>query len=311
LNSTDLQYLLITAAKNEDVFIGRTLQSVVSQTVRPMRWLVVSDGSTDRTDEIVSRYAQEHDWIELIEMPERGRRDFEGKASSINAAYARARHLSYDIVGGLDADISFEKDYFEFLLSKFADDLQLGVAGTAFNEEGETYNYLFSSTNHVSGPCQLFRRECFEAIGGYVPIKDGGIDVIAVLTARLKGWRTRTFTEKVYHHHRRMGYAQQRKKLLADFAFGVKDYCLGFHPVWQIFRSLYQMTRRPYVMRGAALLIGYFWAMLNRYQRSIDGELLKFQRRDQLRRLRTFFRLTLNATGMISSRPANSSQLRN
>ena len=266
MNSTDLQYLLITAAKNEDVFIGRTLQSVVSQTVRPMRWLVVSDGSTDRTDEIVSRYAQEHDWIELIEMPERGRRDFEGKASSINAAYARARHLSYDIVGGLDADISFEKDYFEFLLSKFADDSQLGVAGTAFSEEAETYNYLFSSTNHVSG---------------------------------------------LYHHHRRMGYAQQRKKLLADFAFGVKDYCLGFHPVWQIFRSLYQMTRRPYVMRGAALLIGYFWAMLNRYQRSIDGELLKFQRRDQLRRLRTFFRLTLNATGIISSRPANSSQLRN
>lgn len=289
MNKPGLQYLLITPAKNEDAFIELTIQSVVNQSVRPARWLIVSDGSTDRTNEIVARYAREHDWIELLQMPERQSRDFGGKADCVNAGYAHTRHLNYDIIGSLDADISFGEDYFAFLLEKFADDPQLGIAGTPFSEGGDTYDYRFSSTEHVSGACQLFRRECFEAIGGYVPVKGGGIDVIAVLTARSKGWRTRTFTDRVSQHHRLMGSAQQRRKILADFALGQKDYRLGFHPVWQVFRSLYQMTRRPYVIGGAALLTGYFWAMLHRYQRSVSRELLEFQRRDQMRRLRKFF----------------------
>jgi glycosyltransferase involved in cell wall biosynthesis len=252
---------------------------------------VVSDGSTDGTNEIVARYARNHDWIELLQMPERHSRDFGGKADCVNAGYTHTKHLKCDIIGSLDADISFGEDYFAFLLEKFADDPQLGIAGTPFSEEGEMYDYRFSSTEHVSGACQLFRRECFEAIGGYVPVKGGGIDVIAVLTARSKGWRTRTFTERVSHHHRLMGSAQQRRKILADFALGQKDYRLGFHPVWQVFRSLYQMTRRPYIIGGAALFAGYFWAMLHRYQRSVSRELLEFQRRDQMRRLRKFFGL--------------------
>jgi len=284
-----LQYLLITPAKNEQAFIELTIRSVVSQTVRPLRWLVVSDGSTDRTNEIVAHYARQYDWIELLKMPQRQSRDFGGKAECVNAGYENARGLGWDIIGSLDADISFGDDYFEFLLEKFADDPQLGIAGTPFSEAGKTYDYRFSSTDHVSGACQLFRRECFEAIGGYVPLKGGGIDVIAVLTARLKGWRTRTFTEKVSHHHRLMGSAQQRTKILAAFALGQKDYRLGFHPVWQLFRSLYQMSRRPYVIGGAALFTGYCWAMLYRYQRSVDRELLEFQRQDQMRRLRKFF----------------------
>jgi poly-beta-1,6-N-acetyl-D-glucosamine synthase len=286
-----MQYLLITPAKNEAAFIELTIQSVVNQTVRPARWLIVNDGSTDRTNEIVTRYAREHDWIELLQMPERQSRDFGGKADCVNAGYTHTRHLNCGIVGSLDADISFEKDYFAFLLQKLANDPCLGVAGTPFSENGETYDYRFSSSDHVSGACQLFRRECFEAIGGYTPIKGGGIDVIAVMTARLKGWRTRTFTEKVCYHHRVMGSGQERRKMVADFSLGQKDYRLGFHPVWEVFRSLYQMTRRPYVIGGVALFTGYFWAMLNRYQRSVSRELLEFQRRDQMRRLRKFFGL--------------------
>jgi biofilm PGA synthesis N-glycosyltransferase PgaC len=291
MNSSGLRYLLITSAKNEDAFVELTIRSVVSQTIRPVRWLVVSDGSTDRTNEIVARYARDNDWIELLQMPQRQSRDFGGKADCVNAGYAHTKHLDYDIIGSLDADISFEKDYFEFLLEKFADQPKLGVAGTPFSENGETYDYRFSSTDHVSGACQLFRRECFEAIGGYVPVKGGGLDVIAVLTARSKGWRARTFTEKACQHHRPMGSANDEYRFSANFKLGQRAYRLGFHPLWQVCRSIYQMSRRPYITGGCALFLGYFWAMLRRTERPISRDLVDFQRCDQMQRLRKFLGL--------------------
>jgi poly-beta-1,6-N-acetyl-D-glucosamine synthase len=291
MSSSGLQYLLITPAKNEDAFIELTIQSVVSQTVRPVQWLIIDDGSIDRTGEIVARYAREYEWIKVLQMPKRLSRDFGGKAECVNAGYAHAKHLHYDIIGSLDADISFTEDYFAFLLQKFADNPELGVAGTPFSEEGDTYDYRFSSTDHVSGACQLFRRKCFESIGGYVPVKGGGLDVIAVLTARSRGWRTRTFTEKTCEHHRPMGSAKDRFKFLANFNLGQRAYRLGFHPLWQVCRSIYQMSRRPYITGGFALLLGYCWAMLRRLERPIGPDLVAFQRHDQMQRLRKFLGL--------------------
>lgn len=285
-----MNYLLITPARNEEDFLELTIRSVVSQSIRPKRWVIVSDGSTDRTDQIASQYAAEHDWIEFIRMPRREERDFAGKVGSFDAGYGRLKHLEHDIVGSLDADISFEPDYFEFLLQKFAEDPRLGIAGTPFEEGGETYDYRFSSLDHVSGACQLFRRECFEEIGGYVPLRGGGIDVVAVLTARMKGWRTRTFPEKTSRHHRPMGSANDRMKFAANFKLGQRAYRLGFHPVWQLFRSAYQMTRAPYVTGGVALSAGYFSSLLRREERPVSKELVEFQRRDQMRRLRRFLK---------------------
>jgi biofilm PGA synthesis N-glycosyltransferase PgaC len=295
-----LTYVLITPARNEEAFIELTIKSVVSQTVRPLKWIIVSDGSTDRTDEIVGSYAGRHDWIELVRMPERALRDFAGKVGCFNAGRDRVRELEYDIIGSLDADISFDQEYFKFLTGKFAEDPQLGLAGTPFSEGGETYDYRFSSTEHVSGACQMFRRICFEDIGGYVPVKGGGIDVIAVLSARMKGWRTRTFTEKTCVHHRPMGSAKHKKKLAANFKLGQRAYCLGWHPVWQVFRCVYQMSRRPYLTGGGALLCGYFWAMFRRVERPVSNELLEFQRRDQMRRLRTFLRERMGRSNGVS-----------
>jgi glycosyltransferase involved in cell wall biosynthesis len=291
MKTAGLQYLLITAARNEDAFIELTIQSVVKQTVRPVRWLIVSDGSTDRTDEIVARHAAQHNWIELYRMPERKTRDFGGKARCFNTGYGHIKHLPHDVIVSLDADITFDPGYFEFLLDKLDQDPQLSLVGTPFSEDGMTYDYRYSSADHVSGACQVFRRECFEAIGGYVESKGGGIDVIAVLTARMKGWRTRTFTEKTCEHHRPMGSANHRHKIMANFKLGQTGYRLGFHPVWQVFRSIYQMSRKPYVTAGVALFAGYFWAMARRVERPIGTELVAFQRRDQMRRLRKFLGL--------------------
>jgi biofilm PGA synthesis N-glycosyltransferase PgaC len=180
------RYVLITPARNEARFIAQEIESVVAQTVRPLRWVIVSDGSTDGTDEIVLRAAEQNPWIELVRMPERQERNFAGKVHAFNAGYARVQDLEWEFVGSLDADITFEPDYFAFLLAKAQEDQTLGLVGTPFQEtSGESYDYRFVNIEHVSGACQLFRRECFTAIGGYMAVKGGSIDHIAVITARM------------------------------------------------------------------------------------------------------------------------------
>jgi biofilm PGA synthesis N-glycosyltransferase PgaC len=282
-----LCYVLITPARNESTFIELTIKSVVAQTVRPLKWVIVSDGSTDDTDEIVMRYAAEHEWIELVRMPERKERHFAGKVHAFNAGYQKVKGVKHDVVGSLDADISFEAGYFEFLLKKFAENPRLGVGGTPFREGETAYDYRYTSEEHVSGACQLFRRECFESIGGYVPLKVGGIDLAAVLTARMKGWQTRSFTQKCCEHHRKMGTANHSNLMIA-FNGGYHDYLMGGHPVWQFFRSVYQMRRRPVVIGGCVLLTGYLWAAMTRAQKVVSEDLVKFRRSEQIQRLRKY-----------------------
>jgi poly-beta-1,6-N-acetyl-D-glucosamine synthase len=281
-------YVLVTPARNEAAYIELTIKSVISQTVRPIKWVIVSDGSTDGTDEIVSRYVGSNSWIELIRMPERSERHFAGKVLAFNAGFARMKELKFEAIGSVDADASFDEGYFSFLLQKLSEDISLGLVGTAFREtSGGAYDYRFVSIEHVTGICQLFRRQCFDDIGGYVPAKGGAIDRIANIAARMKGWKTRTFTEKMYFHHRRMSSAQQGV-LKARFKDGAKDYAVGSHPIWELFRTIYQMTKAPFIIGGLALLSGYIWSSVRNVQRPVSEEMARFHRREQMQRLREF-----------------------
>lgn len=285
LEVVQLSYVLITPARNEAEFIEETIKSVVKQTIRPKRWIIVSDGSSDGTDDIVKKYIGEYAWIEVVRMPERKERNFAGKVYAFNSGYERIRSLDYDIIGNLDADITFDDEYFSFLLRKFSENPRLGVGGTPFMEGAQQYDYRFSSIEHVSGACQLFRRECFETIGGYSPLERGGVDLAAVIKARMKGWQTRTFPEKVCHHHKKtqaVNHASPR----ALFRSGYHDYLMGSHPIWQIFRSAYQMTKKPYVVGGMLLLVGFYWAILTGTPQNVSKDLAEFRRREQMRRLR-------------------------
>jgi glycosyltransferase involved in cell wall biosynthesis len=283
-----LTYVIVTPARDEAAFIEHTIKSVVKQTVLPLRWVIVSDGSTDGTDDIVRRYARLHPWIDFVRMPERTERHFAGKVHAFNAGYERTKDLTYDIVASLDADISFDEDYFAFLLGKFVADERLGVGGTPFREGGVQYNYRFSRKEHVSGACQVFRRQCFESIGGYVPLKAGAIDLTAVVSARMKGWKTQTFTEKFCVHHREMGTAKHHLSI-AMFKSGYGDYLMGVHPVWQFFRSIYQTTRRPLLVGGIMLLAGYTWALLKQAPKPVSDDFVRFRRAEQMRWLRGYF----------------------
>jgi glycosyltransferase involved in cell wall biosynthesis len=287
-----MKYVLITPARNEGRFIAKTLDSVVAQTLLPERWVIVDDGSTDRTAEIVESYAKRHSWIELIQRPQRQDRSFAGKVHAFNAGLERVRSLEFEVIGNLDADVSFELDYLEFLTQRLSEDPTLGVAGTPFTEDGDydTTKDSFEGENHVAGGCQLFRRECFLEVGGYVPNRGGGVDWIAVTTARMKGWKTRSFPEKRFHHYRTLGTAG-RSSVAASFSYGEKDYYLGGSPIWEVFRVIYRMTKQP--IDGLALLSGYCWAAIQRMERPVSAELMRFHRGEQLKKLRAIFRTLL------------------
>jgi glycosyltransferase involved in cell wall biosynthesis len=286
-----MTYVLITPARNEEAYIEQTIQSVIAQTVLPVKWIIVSDGSTDRTDEIVIKYLADYKWIELLRMPEHRDRQFAAKVNCFNAGYARVKNLQYDVIGNLDADISFDEDYLEFLIGKFGQIPELGVAGTPFIEDAYcSTTDSFEGEKHVAGGCQLFRRKCFEDIGGYIPIKDG-IDWVAVTTARMKGWRTQSFREKYFNHHRKIGTGESNS-VKAIFKYGTKDYTLGGHPLWVMIKVVYRMIKKPYIIGSIILLSGYLWALF-RIDRPISQELVKFNKREQMQKLRLVLKSVL------------------
>ena len=283
-----LQYALITPAWNEDKHLHQVICSVTAQTVLPVCWVIVSDGSTDRTDEIVQTSMKQFPWIKLMRLERGPDRHFAGKAYAVNAGYASLADIAFDLIGNLDADMTLPPDFYEFLISRFEQIPKLGVAGTPFVENTGnpgSHSHARSNLEHVSGACQFFRKACFEQIGGYRPIKGGGIDWVAVTTARMLGWTTRTFIEKTCVHRRSMGTAD-RSPMKARFRHGQEDYFVGNHPLWEIGRSLFQMKHQPLVVGGLSLLSGYTCAWLSRKPNPIPTELRSFHRREQLARMR-------------------------
>ena len=283
-----MKYVLITPAHNEERFIGKTLESVTAQTLLPECWIIVDDGSTDSTGDIIERYANRYPWIQVIHRPLRTERNFGAKVYAFNAGLQQVQSLRFDVIGNLDADVSFDGDYLAFLMEKFANDPELGVAGTPFLENGyDSARDSFEGENHVAGGCQLFRRNCLEDVGGYIANPAGGIDWIAVTTARMKGWKTRSFPEKRFHHYRTLGTAG-RSNWAASFSYGEKDYYLGGSPLWELFRVVYRTTKQP--VEGMALLAGYSWAAARQTKRAITPDLMRFHRREQMNKLKTILR---------------------
>jgi glycosyltransferase involved in cell wall biosynthesis len=281
-----MEYVLITPARNEADLIENTLRSVVAQTHLPKRWVIVSDGSTDGTDELVRKYQAGRPWLELLRMPERKERHFAAKVNAFQAGYALVKDLDFDVVGNLDADVSFDPDYMEYLVGRFEGNPRLGVAGTHYIE-GDFHSFRDSYINveHVNGQIQMFRRACWEDIGGYVPNKGGGIDWVAVTTARMKGWKTYSFGERTFNHHRKMGTAGS-SEIKARFHYGKKDYFLGGHPLWQVARGTFQLAKKPYVVGGLALMLGYAWYWASGHKRAVSPELMAFHRAEQMGRLK-------------------------
>lgn len=284
-------YVLITPARNEEQFLAATIASVVAQSMRPLKWLIIDDGSTDATAAIVLEHAARHPWIELMRMPPRAERNFAGKALAFNAGLERLRALPFAAIACLDADVDLPTDYFAYLLARFNENPALGLIGTPYRNPGEKpYDYRFTNIEEVSGICQLFRRACVEQLGGYVLSRHGNIDTIACLSARMHGWQTRTFTGRICEHQRTMGTATSGR-LRAWWREGQRDYIVGNSPLWQLFRVLYQSTHKPCLLRGLLIGGGFLGAALHRLERSVSAEMIAFRRQEQMVRLRRLLHL--------------------
>lgn len=286
------RYVLITPARNEERYIEQTIRSTITQTISPARWIIVSDGSTDHTENIVKEYLKYFDFIRLVSRKTGQNRDFSSKVHAFNAGYAQLQDVSYDFIGNLDADVSFSATYYESIINKFNQCNNLGIAGgVRYDKFKNTFIKCSISRNSVGGPIQLFRRECFEEIGGYKPIKIGGEDALVEITARMLGWRVESFPEIKLYHHRATGTADQGVTTAA-FKLGVRDYCLGYHPVFELAKWLARLVRKPYGLTGFYSICGYFWASASGYEREVSENVLKFLRLEQIDRLRS----ALNAT---------------
>lgn len=280
------QYVLVTAAYNEESRIGNLIQSVAAQTYRPAKWVIVSDGSTDRTDEIVADYALRTGFIHLLRTMGNHRHSWVNQVHAINLGFQELWPLTFDFIGNLDADITVEPAYFAELMTRFGEDPTLGVAGGYIYEPNKGQFHVRKSNNALSVPhaVQLFRRACFEQLGRqYLPLPYGGSDSHAEISARLHGWKTRSFTDLKVYHHRLTGSANGLLRM--QYQDGLQDYSLGTHWCFELFRIGRRLGQKPCVLGAMARLCAFTTAFLRHARRPVSAEFIRFLQKEELSRL--------------------------
>lgn len=283
-------YVLMTAAYNEEENIEQTILSVLSQTILPKRWVIVSDGSVDKTDAIVQSYETKYEFIRFVRVTRAPGRSFASKIVALQNGSALLEDVEYDFIGNVDADISVGPSYFEDLIAHFRADPKLGLAGGYVRDKkGDDYESNRSNRIYaVAHGAQLVRRECYEAIGGYAVLRYGGEDWHAHVSAALKGWTAESFPELYMLHHRPTGDAENL--LRYKFREGRMDYSLGSDPAFEFFKCLERMVHRPFLTGGIARLTGFAWSWICQDSRPVSDEFIDFLRKDQRERLKLLFR---------------------
>jgi poly-beta-1,6-N-acetyl-D-glucosamine synthase len=286
-SSTHLRrYVLVTAAYNEESFLARTIDSVVLQTVLPAKWVIVSDGSTDRTDEIVRQFSARHQYIRLLRVERSHLRGVVSKVNALNRGLEELRGVEHDFVGNLDADVFLPPSYFEVLMARFRSNPTLGISGGLIWEErgGGFRGRVSNRITSVAHAAQLVRRECYQEIGGYRPLKYGGEDWCAEVSARMKGWRVEAIPDLQVMHYRPTGAAD--RMLLHCFRQGKMDFSVGSHPVFEMLKCVRRVGQRPIAICALARFAGFCWSSASREPRLVSPEFVRFLRIEQKNRLK-------------------------
>jgi biofilm PGA synthesis N-glycosyltransferase PgaC len=277
------KYVIITPARDEEAHIEKTIRAVSGQSVQPRQWIIVDDGSCDKTGEILDHAARGHPWITVLHRSNRGFRQAGGGViAAFNDGCALMDCQEWEFLIKLDADLSFAPDYFERCFAEFERDLGLGIGGGGiYHIESGALKLESGPIFHVRGATKIYRRACWENLGGLVVAP--GWDTIDEVKANMLGWRTRTFLDLQVSHHRFTGSADGGWK--DSVKNGFANYVTGYHPVFMLFKCLRRLAVRP-VLIGA---LGLAWGFLNGYRTRApqvqDADLIRYTRSQQLRRL--------------------------
>lgn len=279
------RYIVITPARNEEENIPHTIRSMMAQTIRPACWVIVNDGSTDRTAALIDSAAAGHPWIIAAHRADRGfRKQGGGVIDTFYDGYERIQGEPWDFLVKFDADLSFEPDYFERCLRKFSDDPKLGIGGGMISHE--VNGHLVSESPgdpafHVRGATKIYRRPVWDAIGGLM--RAPGWDTIDELKANMLGWTTLTFRDIPLRHHRFTGTADGTWKNFVKF--GLSNYITGYHPLFMFTKCLKRAFARPYFIGALGLGWGYCKGIVQGVAQVDDRELIRYVRRQQINKL--------------------------
>ena len=265
-----MSYVIISPVRDEARQVERTLDSVVGQTVRPLRWVIVDDGSTDETPRIVERWARNHAFIQLITQPASSSRQPGGNVIRVfHTGYRQVASLEFDFVVKLDCDLSFGPDYFERLLGEFQAEPRLGIASGVYEEcrAENDWRVVPMPAYHAAGAAKMIRRTCFAEIGGFVEAR--GWDTVDEIRAIARGWRTRHFPELVMRHWKPEGTGIGAVRTAV--MHGEIYYLTGGSARFFLLKVLRRLVTPPVVLGALALVWGYLKLWLRRAPRLVTA----------------------------------------
>lgn len=281
------RYVLVTAVKNERDTIALVLRAVLNQTLKPLRWVIVSDGSTDGTDEIVRAFAANHPFIELYRAERSAtHRCFAGKVDALTMGIDRVKDVPFDCLGILDGDVTFGSDYYERTLRLLEQNPGLGLVGGYIHERDRSGKWRARGANRpysVAGAVQLFTRECFLATGGFVPLPFGGEDTLMAIRAMMNGYGVRSFPDlEVRHHHdtgSRLGFLRK------PFILGRKEASLGYLSLFEVLVCALRMLDAPPLLGALIRFAGYLAGRMDGAVSVMPRDAAEFLRAEQRRRM--------------------------
>lgn len=281
------RYAVITPCRNEAEFLPITIKTMVAQTVQPAVWLIVDDGSTDETPQIIEAAAREHPWIRMVRRKDRGARAVGGGVvEAFNDGLATINLHDYDYVCKLDADLGLPEVYFERLMERMEADPRLGnFSGKTYipTKGGKWVSERMGDENAI-GPTKFYRVECFRDIGGFVPqVCWDGIDGHM---CRMKGWKALSLDiEEIRVKHYRPHGSSQQSIWVGRQRWGRGKYFMGSSPLYMLGVAAYRAVERPYVVGSVGLLVGYLRAWRSDHERFNDPRYLRHLRRYELQSL--------------------------
>lgn len=276
-------YIIITPVRDEEKYLEKTIQSVASQTIKPIEWIIINDGSTDNTGMIVDECAKKYSWIHAIHRSNRGfRKAGGGVVDAFYDGYNSKKTGEWDYIVKLDGDLSFDDDYFERCLEYFRQSPEIGIGG------GLIYNIVNGVLEiekhpifHVRGATKIYKKGCWDAIGGLLHAP--GWDTLDEVKANMKGWKTQTFSNLKVVHYRYTGAADGQWR--SCIKYGRANYVSGYHPLFMFFKCIKRTFQKPYLVGSLGIAYGFVSGYLKNIPQIDDKKLVDYLRNQQLRKL--------------------------